>query len=109
MNYIEDRKEKVTSFVYPEVAHNHYAYRDMIDNHNSKQMHPISIEKTWMTTHWPNRIFCFFLAVTVANAQNAGVYFCGLPKIDMLKACKLIAQLLIENTYARNQEESSSK
>ena len=35
-NYIEDRNKKVTSFIYPEVEHNHYAYRDMIDNHNSQ-------------------------------------------------------------------------
>ena len=35
-NYIEDRNKKVTSFVYPKVVHNHYIYRDMIDNHKSQ-------------------------------------------------------------------------
>ena len=37
-NYIEDGNKKVllTSFIYPEVVHNHYTYRDMIDNHNSQ-------------------------------------------------------------------------
>ena len=108
-NYIEDGNKKVTSFVYPEVVHNHYAYRDMIHNHNSQQMHPISIEETWMTTRWPNCIFCFLLSVTVVNVQNTGVYFCGLPKVDTLKAHKLIAQQLIENKYARTWEESPSK
>ena len=34
-NYIEDGNKKLTRFVYPKVVHNHYAYRDMIDNHNS--------------------------------------------------------------------------
>ena len=108
-NYIADRNKKVTSFVYPKVVHNHYTYRDMIDNHKSQRMHPISMEETWMTTHWPNHIFCFLLAVTVVNVQNAEVYFCGLPKVDMLKACKLIAQQRIENKYARTWEESPSK
>ena len=50
-----------------------------------------------MTTCWPNHVFCFLLAVTVVNVQNAGVYFCGLPKVDALSAQKLIAQQLIEN------------
>ena len=52
-----------------------------------------------MTTHWPNHVFCFLLVVTVVNVQNAGVYFCGLPKVDALTAQKLIAQKLIENKY----------
>ena len=34
-----------------------YHYCDVIDNHNSYRMHPLSIEETWMTMHWPNRVF----------------------------------------------------
>ena len=90
---------QVHSFRYPEVVHNHYQYRDVIDNHNSQRMHPISMEETWMTTRWPNRVFCFLLAVTMVNVQNAGVYYCNLPKVDSLTARKLIAQQLIENKY----------
>ena len=52
-----------------------------------------------MTTCWPNHMFCFLLAVTTVNVQNAGVYFCNLPKVDSLTAHKLIAQQLIENKY----------
>ena len=52
-----------------------------------------------MTTRWLNCVFCFLLVVTVANVQNAGVYFCGLPKVDALTAQKLIAQQLIKNKY----------
>ena len=62
-----------------------------------------------MTTHWPNRVFCFLLAVTVVNVQNAGVYFCGFPKVDALTACKLIAQQLLENKYNQPVEELPSK
>ena len=82
-----------------EVVHNHYTYRDVIDNHNSQRMHPISMEETWMTAHWPNHVFCFLLVVTMVNVQNAGVYFYHLPKVDSLFARKLIAQQLIENRY----------
>ena len=39
-----------------------------------------------MTTCWPNHMFCFLLAVTMVNVQNAGVYFCNLPKVDSLTA-----------------------
>ena len=65
--------KQVLTFKYPEVVHNHYWYRDVIDNHISQQIHPISMEETWMTTCWSNCIFCFLLAVTMVNAQNAGV------------------------------------
>ena len=90
---------QVHSFQYPEVIHNHYQYQDVIDNHNSQCMHPIFMEETWMTTCWTNRVFCFLLAVPMENVQNAGVYFCNLPKVDSLTAHKLIAQQLIENKY----------
>ena len=52
-----------------------------------------------MTTHLPNHVFCFLLAMTMVNVQNAGVYFCNLPKGDSLTACKLIAQQPMENKY----------
>ena len=91
--------KQVVTFKYPEVVHKHYQYRDVIDNHNLQRMHPISMEETWMTTHWPNCVFCFLLAVTMVNVQNAGVYFCSFPKVDSLTAHKLIAQQLIENRY----------
>ena len=94
---------------YPKVVHIHYAFRDMIDNHNSQRMHPISLEETWMTTRWLNCVFCFLLAVSVVNVQNAGEYFCALQNMDALSARKLIAQQLIENKYMRTVEEWPSK
>ena len=58
-HYTVDRVKKVSTFFYPEVVHNHYKYQDMIDNHNLARMHPMSMEETWMTSHWLNRVFCF--------------------------------------------------
>ena len=62
-------QKQVKTFRYPEVVYNHYAFRDMIDNHNSQRMHPIAMEETWMTTRWANRVFCFLLAVTVVKMR----------------------------------------
>ena len=72
-------------------------------------MHPISIEETWTTTHWPNRVFGFLLAITVVNVQNAGVYFCGMVKIDAIGARKLIGQQLIENRYLNEENKWPKK
>ena len=45
-HYLENGVKCVLTFQYPEVVHNHYKYRDVIDN---LRMHPISMEETWMT------------------------------------------------------------
>ena len=96
-----EKQEK--TFKYPEVVHNHYKYRDCIDNHNSQRMHPLSMEETWMTTRWPNRVFCFLLALTMVNVQNAATYFAKTPKMDCLSVRRLIAKQLINNKYLRSQ------
>ena len=101
--------QQVFNFKYPEIVHNHYQFQDMIDNHNSLCMHPISMEETWMTMQWPNCVFCFLLAVTVVNVQNAGVYFCLFPKIDALMAWKHIARGLINNRYLIIEQSPSRK
>ena len=62
-----------------------------------------------MTSRWPNRVFCFLLAVTMVNIQNAGCYFAKLPKIDAIHARKLIAQQLILNKYIQNAAQSHHK
>ena len=47
-HWMEGGTKHVTTFCYPKVVHNHYAFCDMIDNHNSQWMHPISLEETWV-------------------------------------------------------------
>ena len=92
-------------FVYPKVVHNHYCYQDVIDNHNSARMHPISMEETWMTTRWPNHGFCFLLTVTIVNIQNTGCNFAKLPKSDTLQAQNFIAQQLKHNKCMSEKEQ----
>jgi hypothetical protein len=78
----------------------------MIDSHNSQRMHPISMEETWMTTRWPNQVFCFLLAITVVNVQNAATHFLRKEKIDSLTARKNLAKVLIYNVYLVESDNS---
>ena len=80
----------------------------MIDNHNSLQMHPLSMEETWMTARWPHHVFCFLLAMTVVNIQNGGAYFCAILKLDALSARRNIVRELIYNRYLIVEQSLSS-
>ena len=80
-HYLVNGVKHVKTFRYTEAVHNHYQYRDVIDNHNSARMHSMSMEETWMTMHWSNHVFCFF-AVTMVNVQNAATYFLQKTKLD---------------------------
>ena len=85
-HYTENGMKKVTEYKYPEVVFNHYRYQDMIHNHNSFRMHPISPEETWMTVRWPIRVFSFILAVSILNIQSAASYFLNKAKVDALQS-----------------------
>ena len=50
---------------------------------------------------WPNRVFCFLLAMTMVNVQNAATYFLKKPKLDSLQARRLIAKALINTVHLR--------
>ena len=54
-----------------------------------------------MTMRWPNHVFCFLLAMTMVNVQNAATYFLQKPKLDSLQAQCLIAKALINNVHLR--------
>ena len=55
-----------------------------------------------MMMRWPNRVFCFLLAVTMVNVQNAATYFLNKAKIDSLQSRRLIAEALINNEYLQS-------
>ena len=98
-HYMVNGVKHVTTFRYPEVVYNHYWYHDVVDNHNSYRMHLLSMEETWMTMHSPNRVFCFLLAITMVNVQNAVTYFLNKPKMESLQSRRLIAKALINNKH----------
>jgi Transposase IS4 len=62
-------------FQYPEGIANHYKYRGLVDSHNTKRHAPISLETTWATKAWTNRVFAFLLAVTEVNVYLASKYY----------------------------------
>ena len=94
-HYMVNGVKHVTTFRYPEVVYNHYRYCDVIDNRNSFRMHLLSMEETWMTMLWPNRVFCFLLTITMVNVQNAATYFLNKPKMESLQSRRLIAKSTI--------------
>ena len=98
-HYMVNGVKHVTTFRYPEVVYNHY--HDVIDNHNSFRMNLLSLEETWMTLHWPNRVFWFLLTITMVNVQNAATYFLNKPKMESLQSRRLIAKALINNKHLR--------
>ena len=71
--------KQVLTFKYPEVVHNHYWYRDVIDNHNSQWMHPISMEETWMTNMDDNSLvklcLLFFTCSDNGECTECGCVF----------------------------------
>jgi hypothetical protein len=73
----DDGKEQVRMFCYTEVFHNHYQYRHVVEDNNNNRMQPISIEETWKTSYWPNRVFAFILGVTGVNTQRAFEHSAG--------------------------------
>ena len=104
-NFMDGGSKVVKKFKYPEVVYNHYQFQDEINNNNSLRMSLISMEDTWMTSQWANRVFCFLLAVMVVNIQNAGCCVLNLIKVDALQACKLIAEQLRHHKYLKKPEE----
>ena len=59
-----------------------------------------------MTMRWANNVFCFILAVTVVNIQNAAVYFLNKSKLDALHSRRQIAKQLIYNCYLVEEQQA---
>jgi len=90
-----------TTFKYPDIVANHYAYRGCVDDHNNKRQdggkkQGLALESTWVTYRWPVRVFSFILAITEVNAYLAWQYFTG-AKIEFLTFRKRLAHALIYN------------
>ena len=72
---MEGGVKKSTTFVYPEVVHNHYAYHDVIDNHNAKNDHQyLTLQKKVEPS------FCYFscmVPVSVFGILSLSSLFCG--------------------------------
>ena len=96
------------SFRYPELFHNHYQYRHAVDDHNNRRHAPISIERTWTTNWWPNRVFAFILAISEVNVIKTWVNIYGNKDVGTITFRKMLANQLIQNPYLmdENMEET---
>jgi hypothetical protein len=97
--YVADGVSRRVSFSYPEVVHNHYTYRDAVDNHNACRMYPIALEETWKTTRWPTRVFQFLLAISEVNVRFAYTKLYDNGPLSQLQFRRLLAEKLIFNPY----------
>lgn len=89
----------VPPFQYPEVVHNHYTYRDAVDNHNKNRMYPIALEEAWKTRRWPLRVFQFLLDITEVNARRAMIFFYGQHDKGQIHFRRQLADCLINNEH----------
>jgi len=94
-------------FQYPEIIHNHYQYRGVVDTHNSRRMYPIAIEEQWKTIRWPLRVFQFLLAVTEVNTNYARNYFYTRPLEDQITFRYYLAQEMKNNDNGSPKRASS--
>ena len=99
--------EKQLSFTYTESFYNHFHFRHSMDDHNNLRHATPSIEETWFTHRWANRVFAFLLAITEVNCYLAFRYFVW--KTDeapfLLEFRRMLSWALINNEfYIRDQE-----
>ena len=96
---LPDGTKKKHEFRYTEPFANHMAHRHHIDDHNNLRHQQPSIEETWKTQTWENRVFAFLLAVTEVNVFKYFIHFVwgGKEKMTLHKFRKELALDLIYN------------
>ena len=97
------------TFKYTEPFANHFLYRHCVDDHNNLRHSGISIEETWRTHRWVNRVFAFLLAISEVNAFLAFRYFIWdkKDKMELLQFRRLLALALINNEWHGELAEES--
>ena len=72
---LKNSEIKTFCFIMTYVFSNHFWGRHMIDDHNNQRHSVPSIENSWVTHRWADRVFSFLLAITEVNAYNCFRYF----------------------------------
>jgi hypothetical protein len=109
-NYKNAAGENVTKkFKYTEPFANHFLYRHCVDDHNNLRHSGVSIEETWRTHRWANRVFAFILAISEVNCFLA--FRCFIwekkDKMELLHFRKQLALALIFNEWQGEQTQES--
>ena len=76
----------------------------MVDDYNNQRQSPISLEKTWATMWWPNRVFAFLIAVIEVNTYLSAVHIYGFDSMEQLSFRKLLAKELLFNPYLKEDK-----
>jgi hypothetical protein len=64
-SYEDANGNKATKeFKYTECFDNHFLYRHAVDDHNNLRHSDISLEETWSTHRWENRVFALCILHT---------------------------------------------
>ena len=100
--WVFNHKPQKAVFKYTETFANHFDYRGAVDDHNSKQHdggthQGVSLETTWTTHRWENRVFSFVIAVAKVNMFLARRYFFNKEE-DFMEFRKKLAYELLYNT-----------
>lgn len=101
-NYKNAEGVNVTKkFKYTEPFANHFLYRHCVDDHNNLRHSGVSIEQTWRTHRWVNRVFAFLLAISEVNAFLAFRFFIwdSEDKMELLQFRRQLALALINNEW----------
>jgi Transposase IS4 len=103
--------DESTTFRYTEPFHNHYTFRHAVDDHNNHRHSDISLEETWVTHTWENRVFAFLLAITEINLFYIYRYFIWQPEdaVPLLRFRRRLAKALIYNEYLESESPRKGK
>jgi hypothetical protein len=96
-------------FKYTEPFANHFLYRHCVDDHNNLRHAGVSIEETWRTHRWVNRVFAFLLAISEVNTFLAFRSFVWdeEDKMELLHFRRLLALALINNEWRGDENQES--
>jgi hypothetical protein len=99
----EQGKVETTTFQHAESFEHYYEARHKVDDHNHARHLLPSLEATWVTTTWENRVFAFILAISEINAWLAYKFFVLIPQgfalLTIHQFRRKLALALIYNDY----------
>lgn len=97
-------------FCYPPPIANHFWYRHAVDDHNNLRHKLPSIEDTWRTSRWSNRVFSCVLAFSEVNAYLFMKYFVWKDRKHLKTLHQFrrdLAEQLINNDHYRRERPGS--
>jgi hypothetical protein len=90
---------QIKTIKYCEPFGNRYKFWHCVDDHNNNRHLDISLEDTWATHTWENRVFAFIFGITEVNAFLSWKHFCkGDSNMTLLEFRRKLSQELIGNT-----------